>query len=95
MARKIGVDTGGTFTDCIFVDDNGLTIAKVLSTPDNPARVAAACSGSMNNGRRIRPTSRRALYVLRNHCRWPGWQARFARFTCDPFVYDEYAQYSD
>jgi N-methylhydantoinase A/oxoprolinase/acetone carboxylase beta subunit len=38
MARKIGVDTGGTFTDCIFVDDHGLTIAKVLSTPDNPAR---------------------------------------------------------
>lgn len=38
MARKIGVDTGGTFTDCIFVDDHGLSVAKVLSTPDNPAR---------------------------------------------------------
>ncbi len=38
MAGKIGVDTGGTFTDCIFMDDEGLAVAKVLSTPDNPAR---------------------------------------------------------
>ena len=38
MAKKIGVDTGGTFTDCILVDDHGLSVAKVLSTPDNPAR---------------------------------------------------------
>lgn len=38
MAAKIGVDTGGTFTDFIYVDENGFNIAKVLSTPDNPAR---------------------------------------------------------
>jgi N-methylhydantoinase A len=34
---KIGVDTGGTFTDCILMDGERRTIHKVLSTPDNPA----------------------------------------------------------
>ncbi|ETX00468.1 MAG: hypothetical protein ETSY2_39000, partial [Candidatus Entotheonella gemina] len=37
MAAKVGVDTGGTFTDFIYVDEQGFNIAKVLSTPDNPA----------------------------------------------------------
>src|SRR5258707_479915 len=32
----IGVDTGGTFTDCVVVDDNGrVTTAKAASTPPN------------------------------------------------------------
>jgi N-methylhydantoinase A len=38
MAVKIGVDTGGTFTDFILMDHGRLAIYKVLSTPDNPAR---------------------------------------------------------
>jgi N-methylhydantoinase A len=38
MAVKIGVDTGGTFTDFILMQDGRLEIYKVLSTPDNPAR---------------------------------------------------------
>ena len=38
MAMKIGVDTGGTFTDFMLLDDERLVIHKVLSTPDNPAR---------------------------------------------------------
>jgi N-methylhydantoinase A len=38
MAGKIGVDTGGTFTDCMFTDGTDLKIYKVLSTPENPAR---------------------------------------------------------
>lgn len=38
MAGKIGVDTGGTFTDCVFTDGAELQIYKVLSTPENPAR---------------------------------------------------------
>lgn len=37
MAAKVGVDTGGTCTDFIYVDEQGFNIAKVLSTPDNPA----------------------------------------------------------
>jgi N-methylhydantoinase A len=35
---RIAIDTGGTFTDCVFVHDSKLRILKVPSTPDNPAR---------------------------------------------------------
>ena len=38
VAAKIGVDTGGAFTDFIDVDEHGFKIVKVLSAPDNPAR---------------------------------------------------------
>lgn len=35
---RIAIDTGGTFTDCVFVRDGELRILKVPSTPENPAR---------------------------------------------------------
>ena len=35
---RIAIDTGGTFTDCVFVRHGKLEILKLLSTPDNPAR---------------------------------------------------------
>jgi N-methylhydantoinase A len=35
---KIGVDTGGTFTDFIFRKDGRWNVLKVLSTPDNPSK---------------------------------------------------------
>jgi N-methylhydantoinase A len=35
---RIAMDTGGTFTDCVYVLDGRLEILKVASTPDNPAR---------------------------------------------------------
>ena len=38
MAVQIGVDTGGTFSDFIRIDDGIPVIHKVLSTPENPAR---------------------------------------------------------
>lgn len=34
----VGVDTGGTFTDCICWDTKGFRVVKLPSTPDNPAR---------------------------------------------------------
>ena len=34
----LGVDTGGTFTDFVVVDENGLRIHKVLSTPHAPEK---------------------------------------------------------
>jgi N-methylhydantoinase A len=38
MTYYIGVDTGGTFTDVVILDDKGTIIFdKALSTPDNPA----------------------------------------------------------
>ena len=37
LLKKIGVDTGGTFTDIVMHTDNTLFTHKVLSTPQNPA----------------------------------------------------------
>src|SRR4249919_1595745 len=40
MMKRIGVDVGGTFTDLILVDEESgrITVDKVPSTPDDPAR---------------------------------------------------------
>lgn len=35
---RIGVDTGGTFTDCVTIEGGEVRISKVFSTPDDPAR---------------------------------------------------------
>src|ERR1700722_10729181 len=35
---RIGIDVGGTFTDLVAVDSDGIsTLAKVASTPDDPS----------------------------------------------------------
>lgn len=34
----LGIDTGGTFTDFVYIDDKGLRIHKVLSTPNAPEK---------------------------------------------------------
>src|ERR1700676_5097261 len=39
--RAIAIDTGGTFTDCVWVEDGGLKTLKVCSTPDDPSRSIA------------------------------------------------------
>ena len=35
---RIAIDTGGTFTDCIWIEDGQLRTLKVFSTPDDPSR---------------------------------------------------------
>jgi N-methylhydantoinase A len=35
---RVGIDTGGTFTDCVSLQDGRLRVLKVRSTPGNPAR---------------------------------------------------------
>ena len=44
MAWRIGVDSGGTFTDvCLFNDETGaMAVWKVASTPDDPSRGIAS-----------------------------------------------------
>jgi N-methylhydantoinase A/oxoprolinase/acetone carboxylase beta subunit len=42
MMIRIGVDTGGTFTDLVKLDEHGLAVHKVRSTPDDPARAILA-----------------------------------------------------
>jgi len=34
---RIAIDTGGTFTDCVYASENQLRILKIASTPANPA----------------------------------------------------------
>lgn len=38
QVMRIGVDTGGTFTDCVVVDGSGIRVLKVFSTPSDAAR---------------------------------------------------------
>lgn len=40
--QRMGVDTGGTFTDFVMLDQGELRIAKRLSTPHNPAEALLA-----------------------------------------------------
>jgi N-methylhydantoinase A len=37
----IAIDTGGTFTDCVWVEGGRLRMLKVFSTPDDPSRAIA------------------------------------------------------
>ena len=47
----MGIDTGGTFTDIVFVDGNRRDVYKVPSTPDDPAR-AVLCALTRRFGSR-------------------------------------------
>src|SRR3981189_1971607 len=38
---RIAIDTGGTFTDCVWVERGVLKTLKVFSTPDDPSRAIA------------------------------------------------------
>jgi N-methylhydantoinase A len=42
VARTIGIDTGGTFTDLVLAEGRALTVAKVPSTPADPVRAILA-----------------------------------------------------
>lgn len=35
---RTAIDTGGTFTDCVYFDQGGLRVLKLFSTPGDPAR---------------------------------------------------------
>ena len=39
---RIAVDTGGTFTDCVYLSNGELRVLKVFSTPANPAEAIFA-----------------------------------------------------
>lgn len=54
--RTIGVDTGGTFTDLVLVDESGVRAEKLPSTPANPARAVlegVAALGGAGSGTEV------------------------------------------
>src|SRR5580658_10872101 len=40
---RIAIDTGGTFTDCVYLDAGQLHVLKVRSQPGNPAKAVLEC----------------------------------------------------
>ena len=47
---RIAIDTGGTFTDCVWVEGGHLKTLKVFSTPDDPSRAIAEALGKIGAG---------------------------------------------
>jgi N-methylhydantoinase A len=58
---RVAVDTGGTFTDCVYIVDGQLKVLKVFSTPGDPsqavldamARIGAGCALDVRHGTTI------------------------------------------
>jgi len=48
---RIAIDTGGTFTDCVYVADGRLRVLKLPSTPANPARAVLEAVGQIASGK--------------------------------------------
>ena len=51
--RRIAIDTGGTFTDCVWIEDGQIKTLKVFSTPDDPSRAIAAALRTISSGNGI------------------------------------------
>ena len=47
---RIAIDSGGTFTDCVWLQDSTLRILKVFSTPADPAQAIANAVNSIAGG---------------------------------------------
>jgi N-methylhydantoinase A/oxoprolinase/acetone carboxylase beta subunit len=50
MMTRLGIDTGGTFTDLMRLDERGMKVHKVRSTPDDPARAIFAGIADLMQG---------------------------------------------
>jgi len=58
---RIAIDTGGTFTDCVWVEDGVLKTLKVFSTPDDPSRAIAEALKKI--GSTTRPATSKANWT--------------------------------
>src|SRR5581483_6214103 len=56
---RIAIDTGGTFTDCVYLKDGAPAVLKVLSTPDDPSRSVLEAVREIRSraGAALRPAS--------------------------------------
>jgi N-methylhydantoinase A len=49
LPLRIAIDTGGTFTDCVWLDRGRIRLLKVFSTPDDPSRAIAEALGKIGH----------------------------------------------
>ncbi len=77
---RVAVDTGGTFTDCVWVEEGRVRSLKVFSTPEDPARAIvealekiaglpgsrSAATGNATKSRFLAPSSPSAQVGTRN-----------------------------
>ncbi len=61
-ALRVAIDTGGTFTDCVWVENGALKTLKVFSTPDDPSRAIAEALRKIGAPRK--PRKRAAVTLL-------------------------------
>ncbi len=47
---QIAIDTGGTFTDCVYFEESGLKVLKVFSTPEDPGSAVVEAVRAASNG---------------------------------------------
>jgi N-methylhydantoinase A len=50
---RVAVDTGGTFTDCVFLADGQIKVLKVFSTPGDPARAVLDALAKIAPGKQV------------------------------------------
>src|SRR6202162_1063705 len=46
---RVAIDTGGTFTDCVWIDRGRLRMLKVFSTPADPSQAIAEALSKINH----------------------------------------------
>ena len=46
---RIAIDSGGTFTDCVYLDGDNLRVVKIFSTPSNPGKAVLDATALVAN----------------------------------------------
>src|ERR1017187_274328 len=65
---RIAIDTGGTFTDCVWIDAGRLRMLKVFSTPADPSQaIVEALRKVAHEGELPRRTSLRRKAAIHRH----------------------------
>ena len=61
---RIAIDTGGTFTDCVWVEGGRVRMLKVFSTPSDPSDAIVAALQKIIPSRATRPRNRAISFIL-------------------------------
>src|SRR5262249_44836120 len=50
---RIAIDTGGTFTDCVWIEGRGIRMVKVFSTPADPSLAIVEAINKVGSAKRL------------------------------------------